>query len=428
MNRDYFSVEVKFKQYKHIELETLYEILKTSVSRTKIVRIDSKKAVGYVLAKPIHAIYDRPPLDISHVDGFAVRSSDLVNASRKNPVKLRLVKNIDPRRAGDYVLSRGETVFVETGHPIPVGADAVIPVEDTIVNDEYVYFHYSIKPGFHVFPGETDLRRGDLVFDKGVRITPLVIKILLDLGYNEVYVYNKPRIAIYSIGDEIIDQPYDPEIDKLPGSTRYLDKYSIKYYGGIIVDEDILPDNPEKIMNRIKNILHRTDLVVTIGGVSMGPKDKTWITLYRGFKPEKYWRGVKIWPGRSNSGLIVNGKPIINQPGLHQSSLTTLILIITPILNYMQGLELKPKYPCIEAELEEDIVMEKYIDHYRIWYLKLEGNRVKPIENKGSYYLSPMTKSNSYTILKPGVTKINRNTKINTCFYPPIHSYEKPIV
>lgn len=428
LDKDYFR-EYGFKKFRHISLDDLYRLIRGSISRVEKIRVDVRKAIGYVLAEDIKAKYDRPEIDISHVDGFAVRSEDLSIASTYLPAKLRIVKNIDPRKASSYVLSRGETVFVETGYPIPPNADAVIPIEYVKIIGDHILVDKPVYRYYHVFRRGSDYRAGETVFIHGTYISPLIVKTLLDLGYEEVIVYRKPRIAIYSIGDELVDRAYRPGSGYLPASTRYLEEYVLKYYGAEIIESRIIPDEPSIIAENVTSVLNNVDLVITIGGVSMGPRDHSWLTLYKTLKPKIWWRGVKIFPGRSNSGLIINGKLVINQPGLHQSSISTLILIITPILNYLQGRVLKPEYPCFEVCLENDIYFNKYLDHYKIGFLRVSNGKAYFLSSPGSYHLKPVVSSNAFIVVEPGIERIRKESFIDACIYPPIHSleYVKPL-
>ncbi|ADI31925.1 molybdopterin molybdotransferase MoeA [Staphylothermus hellenicus] len=425
MSKEYMFATKKI--YHHMDLDRFYQLVREHVKQTRIIEIDVKKSLNHVLAENIYSPYDRPLFDLSHADGFAVRYDDIKHASKDNPVKLSIVRDVNSRKANDYVLKSGEAVFVETGYPLPLGADTVIPIEETIVKNEYVYIKKPHPKFSHVFTRGSDYSRGELVFSKGMRITPFMLKTLLDLGVDRVRVHDKPLVALFSVGDELVDEPFDPVNWKLPTSTRFLDKYAIEYYGGIIIREEKLPDDPNIIVEVIKNVIDKADIIVTIGGVSMGPRDYSWISLYEAFKPLHYWRGLKMHPARSTSGLIIDGKPIINQPGLHQSSLSALILVVTPILNHVQGQILEPRYPCVNLSLTNKYVENKYIDHYRVRPVEIQGSKCEVIDLKGSYYLSPLNMSDGFTILKPGTREINAGEEIRVCFYEPIHkSYNAP--
>jgi len=414
----------KRKLYTHVDLDKLYSLFKKHVKPIEKIKIDVRKSIGYIIAEDVYAKYDRPLKNISHVDGFAVRSDDVFNASQFSTIKLKIVKNIDPRKADTYILGRGETVFVETGYPIPVNADAVIPVENVEVKDEYIIVDKPVYRYYQVFLKATDFKQGELAIPKGTRITPLHVKILMDLGYSEVFVYRKPRISILNIGSELVDSPFNPESENLPASTMYLDTYSLTYYGGEIVDNKIIPDDPGLILEAVKNSLENSDVVITIGGVSMGPRDYTWMSIVSGFERSIYWRGVKIFPGRATSGFIIDGKPVINQPGLPLSSLSCLILVITPLINYLQGGVLKPSYPCFEVKLMNDISFKTFIDHYKLAFLKVEDGKASMVEMKGSYYLKTVLHSNSFTVLTPGVETIRKDSYIDACIYPPLHVFD----
>lgn len=407
------------KIYRHISLDELHKLIVNSIGRTGPVEIDVREATGYVLYMDVKAKYSRPLYSISHVDGFAVSSTDTHNASNENPVKLKIIDG-DPRKGLEIELRSGEAFFVETGYPIPINSDAVIPIEETKIIEGYVYVYKPVSKGYHVFPSETDFKRDELVFKAGRRLSIFDIKTLMDLGVWSVKVYGKPRIAVFSIGDELVDEPY-PGGTYIPASTRYVDKYCLEYYNGEVVHMGILPDDPETIVNVIENYLDKTDIVITIGGVSMGPRDHTWISLFKTLKPDKWWRGVKFWPGRSNSGMIVRGKPIVNQPGLPQSSISTLLFILTPLVRYMQGEALKLDYPYKLARVDKEYVFEKYVDHHRIYYTYTLDEEAVIIENPGSYYLKPLINSNGFIILNPYMTRLEKNQTISVYRYPPIH-------
>uniref|UniRef100_A0A7C4H907 Molybdopterin molybdenumtransferase MoeA n=1 Tax=Staphylothermus marinus TaxID=2280 RepID=A0A7C4H907_STAMA len=411
---------IQEKKYSYIDLKDLYDLLRTSISRVDIVKINVKESVGYVLAEEIKAKYNRPLYDISHLDGFAVKYDDLIHASKYNPVKLRIVNGIDPRRAGEYELKNGEAVFVETGYPVPVNADVVIPVEDVTVDHNYIIVDKLYSRYANVFREGSDFRENESVLKYGIRITPLIQKVLIDMGYETIRVYRKPRISIINVGDELIDDFYKPESDKLPVSTMWIDKHVFEYYGSEIIETSIVPDDSTAIVNKVFESIDKSDLIVTIGGASLGPRDLVWTSLYRELKPSKWWRGVKTLPGRVTSGLIVNGKLVLIQPGLPQSSIVSLIFIATPVVEYMQGLDLKPAYSCIEVCLAEDIVFSKFIDFYRVVFLNVVENKAYVVKNLGSYYLNPMVNSNSFTILEPGFERIRENSVVNACFYPPL--------
>ncbi len=412
------------KIYKHMDLSKLYDLIRNNVRPLKTIRIDVRNAYNYVLAEDIYSPIDRPIDDLSHVDGFAVRYEDVKHASRESPVRLRIVKDINPRSAGEHEIREGEAVFVETGYPIPKGSDLVIPAEDVEIRDEYIIVYKSYEKYQHVFPRGTDYKAGSLVFRKGTRISPFMIKTMLDLGIGKIVVYDKPRVAIYSVGNELVDQPYDPSTGKLPTSTRIVDKYAVEYYGGIVIEEGKLNDDPGEIVGTIDNILDFVDMVITIGGVSMGPRDYSWISLYKKYKPRHYWRGLKIHPARSTSGLIIGDKIIINQPGLHQSSLSALILVITPILNYLQGMGIEPRYKCFRMISYRDYFENKMIDHYRVRPVRIINDSFGEILSmKGSYYLSPVNNGDAFTVLKPGVRGVGKGDVFKACIYEPVYKW-----
>ncbi len=400
--------------------------LLTSFIVRKTISLDVRLAYNRVVAEDIYSPVDRPWTDISHVDGYAIKSSDTEKASSSKPVVLKIVKEVDPRYADSYELSSGEAVFVETGYPIPRGADAVIPIEAVREVNDQLYIYTPVKKYYNVFRRGSDVHRNSLILRKGSTITPAVQKLLIDLGISRVRVYQKPKISILLVGDEIVDTPIPPSTKAIPASTKYLLKNIIEYYGGEVASIKYVRDEPSQIANIVENMVEEHDIIVTVGGVSMGPKDFTWISLYKHFRPKIYFRGTKIHPGRSTSGLLIKNKIVINLPGLPQSTIAGLLFILIPLINYFNGLESKIILPYITLKSKKTYNLSKYYGFYRIRYANIDlGNRVVEIqEDVESYFVSPIVYSDGIVVVEPSRKRIVEGEYVKVYFLPPIHTYK----
>ncbi len=410
------------KLYKYVDPFEAVSLLIDGFER-RVIRLRPEKSVGYILAEPVYAEIDRPYANLSHVDGWAVRSIDTVSASSERPVKLKVRDNVDSRRADQAELQSGETVFVETGFPIPINADAVIPVESArrIGNDVYIYA--PVTRGYNVFPRSSDFRKGEKLLDKGTRITGYAMKLLMDAGVWRIKVYGKPKIAVYSTGVELKEELAMSGQSYIPDSSRLFINQVIKELGGEIIDTANIPDSHESIAGVIEEFIDDIDLVVTIGGVSMGPRDMTWTGIKNRIKYNRVFRGVKMHPGRSTSGFRISTASILNLPGLPQSTLAATLLVLAPVVRYMSGADPNMDRPTLYVRLAKDYRSDKYLGFYRIRYVEIMGGEAVVWEDNPSYNVFTPLRSSGITIMPPG-KKPSKGEMIPV--YRPRMIYPKP--
>ncbi len=389
------------KLYKYVEP---FEAVSTLIEgfKRKTIRLRPEKSIGYILAEPVYAEIDRPYANLSHVDGWAVRSIDTLSASSESPIKLRVRDNVDSRRADQVELRPGETVLVETGFPIPVNADAVIPVESARKIGNNVYIYAPVARGYNVFPRSSDFRKGEKLLDRGTRITYYAVKLLMDAGVWRIKVYDKPKIAVYSTGVELKEEPAMSGQSYIPDSSRLFINHVIEELGGKIIDTANIPDSHESIAEVVEGVMDEADLVVTIGGVSMGPRDMTWTGIKKRIRYSRVFRGVKMHPGRSTSGFKTNTASILNLPGLPQSTIAATILVLAPVIRYMSGAEPIIDKPKLYAKLAEDYRSDKYLGFYRMRYVEIINGEAVIWEDNPSYNVFTPLKSSGITIIPPG--------------------------
>ncbi len=389
------------KLYKYVDPFEAVSLLIDGFER-RVVRLRPEKSVGYILAEPVYAEIDRPYANLSHVDGWAVRSIDTVGASSERPVKLKVRDDVDSRRADQAELRPGETIFVETGFPIPINADAVIQVESARRIGNNVYIYAPVTRGYNVFPRSSDFRKGEKLLDKGTRITSYAVKLLMDAGVWRIKVYDKPKIAVYSTGVELKEEPAMPSQSYIPDSSRLFINHVIKELRGEIIDTANIPDSHESIARVIEEIIDDVDLVVTIGGVSMGPRDMTWTGIKNRIKYNRVFRGVKMHPGRSTSGFRTSTASILNLPGLPQSTIAAALLVLAPVVRYMSGADPNIDKPTLYVKLAKDYRSDKYLGFYRIRYVEIMGGEAVVWEDNPSYNVFTPLRTSGITTIPPG--------------------------
>lgn len=248
---------------------------------------------GAVLAEPVKADRDFPPFARATRDGFAVRAADVQTV----PATLKVVAEI---RAGgpapQITVSDGECVEIMTGAPLPAGADAVVMVEYTARHSGHVEVQKSVGKGDNFVPAGAEGRRGDVLLKQGTRLSPAAIAVAASCGKNRISVYRRPRVAILSTGDEIVDVAAEPRPSQIRNSNSYSLAAQVQRAGGDPVILPIAPDEPRQLRRLLEDGL-ASDLLLISGGVSMGRYDLVEPVL-RELGGEFFFNGAHIQPGK----------------------------------------------------------------------------------------------------------------------------------
>ncbi|WP_454620614.1 molybdopterin biosynthesis protein [Bradyrhizobium cenepequi] len=298
------------------------------------------QALGCALAADIVAPIDVPPFDRSNVDGFAVRSADLARASEATPV--RLVLNDEVIACGTAparpVLS-GTATSIATGGPVPRGADAIVMVEHTQpAGERAIEIRRAASPGQFVSYAGSDIARGETLLRTGTIIGSREIGMLAACGIAEVGVARRPRVAILSTGDELV-QPGQP----LPPAAIYdtngaIVTAAISENGGDAVFVGAIADDEAQLEAAMRKALAEGDMLVLSGGTSKGAGDVSHRIIARLGKPGIIAHGVALKPGKPLCLAVCDGKPVVILPGFPTSAMFTFHDMIVPVLRRMAGL------------------------------------------------------------------------------------------
>ncbi|HDJ66261.1 MAG TPA: molybdopterin biosynthesis protein [Nitrososphaeria archaeon] len=332
------------------------EALKTIEERIKSMKkperevVKISEALGRILAEDIYAKVDSPPFDRAIVDGYAVRAEDVYQADEANPVKLKLIGEIEVGEIPRMELRSGECVEIATGALMPRGADAVVMIEYTKRSGDYVLIYRGVHPGENVAQTGSDITAGDLVLRKGKRLNSRDIAVLAAVGYDRVIVYKRLRVAFFSTGNELISPPNPLKPGKIYDVNGYVIPAMLRDLG---LDADflgILPDKYEIMLKSIREALNEYDVVMTSGSTSAGAGD----VIYRIFEElgEIMVHGLRVKPGKPTIiGLSRNGKLLVGLPGFPLSCAMVFIHLIKPLLNELSGAEEEFHYWKVKAML-----------------------------------------------------------------------------
>jgi molybdenum cofactor synthesis domain-containing protein len=297
-------------------------------------------ALGCALAEDVVAPVDVPPFDRSNVDGFAVRSADLASAGEASPVRVMLNDEViacgtAPTRP---VLS-GTATPIATGGPVPRGADAVVMVEHTHPSGpRAIEIRRAASPGQFVSYAGSDIARGEALLRGGTIIGSREIGMLAACGIAQVSVARRPRVAILSTGDELVQPGQALRAAAIYDTNGAIVTAAIAENGGEAHFLGAIPDDEAQLENAMRKALAGHDMLVLSGGTSKGAGDVSHRIIGRLGKPGIIAHGVALKPGKPLCLAVCDGKPVIILPGFPTSAMFTFHDMIVPVLRRMAGL------------------------------------------------------------------------------------------
>src|SRR3954452_18351108 len=297
-------------------------------------------ALGCALSQDVVAPLDVPPFDRSNVDGFAVRSADLASASEATPVRIMLNDEViacgtAPTRP---VLS-GTATSIATGGPVPRGADAVVMIEHTQpTGDGRIEIRRAASPGQFVSYAGSDIARGEALLRAGTMIGSREIGMLAACGIAEVAVARKPRVAVISTGDELVQPGLPLRPAAIYDRNGAIVAAAASENGGEAVFLGAIPDDERELEAVMRKALGSCDMLVLSGGTSKGAGDVSHRIIARLGQPGIIAHGVALKPGKPLCLAVCDEKPVVILPGFPTSAMFTFHDMIVPVLRRMAGL------------------------------------------------------------------------------------------
>ena len=311
-------------------------LLQVSPVGTEAIR--SVRARARVLAEDLYSSVDLPHFHRAAMDGYAVKSKDTFGASQSLPAYLKLAGVVEMGKEAAQPLAAGEAIRISTGGMMPPESDAVVMVEYTDEIDAgLVEIHRSVSPWQNVIQIGDDIKKGELVFQRGRRLRAHDLGALTGVGISAVPVYLRPRIGLISTGDEIVDADTDP----MPGQVRNINQHSlaglIEGCGGELRDWGVIRDDKDQLIRGIGEALEWSDLVLLSGGSSMGAKDIALEAILSFRDSEFIFHGISVSPGKPTIFAKACGKPIVGLPGYPVSALVIFDLFAAPLIRKLGG-------------------------------------------------------------------------------------------
>ena len=380
-------------------------------------RVPLREAAGRVAAESVASGLDLPPWDNSAMDGYAVRSAEVAPGS-----ELPVALDLPAGSASGQRLPEAAAARITTGAPLPEGADAVVPVEDTTGPagegrfaelGERVRFDVRPQPGDHVRRRGEDVRRGAVVLEPGDVVRSARIALLATVGRGEVAVVRRPRVAIVSTGDELVDVDRAGTPDRIVNGNAHGLAAQIAAAGGDPRPLPIAPDEPAAIRASIRAALEH-DAVVTIGGVSVGPRDHVREALRDAGVELVFWRAAIRPGGPVAFGATSDGRPVFGLPGNPVSAHVTFELFARPALRRMAG-----HARCFRRPLRARLTEAVSTRPEKAYYLRAridpdgEGWLATPVGAQGSAILTGLAAADGLAIVPLGVSDLAAGVEVD---------------
>lgn len=367
-------------------------------------------AGGRVLAQAIYSPLDLPPFPNSSMDGFAVRAEDTFSASAEYPVTLPVTADIPAGQVHPVRLAAGRAARIMTGAPMPEGADAVVPVEDTDVPDRLpgtaapvqVQIFRFVSSGTNVRPRGMDVRVGQKVMDPGTRLRPQDLGMLAMLGVAHFDVFRRPRIGVFSTGDELtpVDEPLAPGM--IHDANTYTMMALVQSAGAEAINLGIARDREDEVRHHLDAAVEQqVDLILSSAGVSVGAFDfvRSVVEASGGLD---FWR-VNMRPGKPLAFGNYRGVPFIGLPGNPVSAFVGFEVFARPALAKLAG-EPAVRRTTQQVELVEPLQSDGRESYLRAIVEKEEGRWTARLTgHQGSGNLLSLVQANALLIVPSGV-------------------------
>lgn len=300
--------------------------------------VELMSAMGRIAYEDIMSELDVPDFNRSTVDGYAVVSKDTYGASESMPVFLNIIGKVDMGRATDLTVLPGSCVYVPTGGMIPQGADAMLMIEYTELVDEGMLAANSpVATGENIILTGDDVRKGNKVLSKGRIIRSQDIGVLCAAGVSHLKVSKRPRVAVVSTGDEIVDPFGSVE----PGQVRDINTYTVsamvQELGGEVTESSIVKDDFELLRSKVDEASKNNDIVVISGGSSVGIKDNTEKVIDSFGGPGVFVHGVAVKPGKPTILGRVRNAAVFGLPGHPVSAVIIFKLFVQELIDKLLG-------------------------------------------------------------------------------------------
>ena len=410
---------VSFEEARQIVEEHAANLLLAVVKSGSVETVELLAARGRVLAETLVADRDFPPFARATRDGYAVRAADVEQV----PARLEVIGEVKAGDSGvNVAVGPGQAVSIMTGAPLPTGADAVVMVEHTASREASVEIQRSVKSGENFVPRGAEAREGQVLVEPGRRLDHSLVAIAAAVGKNGVRVFRKPRVAVLSTGDELVEIGATPGPAQIRNSNAYSLAAQVEEAGGEAVRLPIAPDEPGRLRALIEEGLS-CDLLLLTGGVSMGKYDLVEQVLGE-LGAEFYFTGARIQPGKpvvfgccpasadrlsvagTRTGMSAPHGPgphyFFGLPGNPVSTMVTFRLFVEPVIAALAGTRAE-SLAFLKVRLKKEVRTKTGLTRFLPAVISGEfaDSEVELAAWQGSGDIAALARANCYLVIPP---------------------------
>ncbi|MFX1593230.1 MAG: gephyrin-like molybdotransferase Glp [Promethearchaeota archaeon] len=400
-------------------LKDALDILFSHIETNDSEEIKIENALNRILAEDVISVIDIPPFDRSAMDGYAIKAEDSFGASPRNPQEIKLIGTIEIGEFSKLEINKGEAIRISTGAPVPESSDAIIKIEDTEIENDSIKLYTSIVPGKNISRKGEDIKKGTLGLSKGTELKAEHIALLTSLGFNNVKVRIKPKLSIFSSGDELIEPGAPLKPGKIYNSNTPMISALINLYGGLVLRGETIKDDKDAIKKRLVETTEDSQIIIFTGGTSVGTKD---------YLPEIIeevgtilTHGIAMRPGSPVLLGSLSKTLIFCLPGTPVAAYVSFLRIVGPAIRKMLGcIILDPRIE-IAAIINKDVPVSSLgILHYLRVKVEKERNNfiANPIKLKGSGVITSLTHSDGIIEIPPNQEGLKKGERVIVKLFP----------
>ncbi len=399
-----------------IKFEEAYNLVKSIDLKLETTKLKLNEALNYVLAEDVHSDMNMPPFNKSAMDGYACREVDLAN-------ELEVIEIIPAGKTPEKTIGENQCAKIMTGAMIPPGADCVIIVEDTeeLAGNKIRYtkpvpeinvcqVEVANKPNVNICYIGEDIKTGDVVLQKGTLIKAQHIAIMASVGYTEVLVHRKPKVAVIPTGDEIVEPHIKPDVSQIRNSNGSQLVAQLKAMGIEANYYGIARDVEDATMNLIKKAYDENDVILLTGGVSMGDFDLV-PEILKTLNFELIFQSVAVQPGKPTVFGRNGNKFCFGLPGNPVSSFVQFELLTKPLLYGLMGQDYKPLN--LRLPMGKDYTRKKAKRLSWIPAVFTDDGNIVPVEYHGSAHIRGLGQAQAIFAVPIGVKELKKGDLVD---------------
>lgn len=339
---------------KLLKVDTIQQVLEKMEYHFEDVKLQADtisvlEAVGRTAAEDVLSQYNIPDFNRSTVDGYAIVASDTFGVTDSIPVFLDVIGQVDMGKTAGIVIKKGQAAYVPTGGMVPTGADAMIMIEHIEEMDHKTIAAYSsTAPGENVIKIGDDIRVGERLIHKGKLIRPQDIGALTAAGIKQINVFERPRVAVISTGDEVADPFGEIQLGEIRDINTYTLAAMLEEMGAVVTIKEVIKDEYELLRAKVETALENNHIIIISGGSSVGTKDVTAKVIDAMGEPGVFVHGMAVKPGKPTIVGKAKGRALFGLPGHPVSAVIVFkVLVGHFIASLMHRESLSLKIPAV---------------------------------------------------------------------------------